>query len=211
MNFFRKPLQADPAGVVITDDPAGLRDFLQPGSAAAIWRRNLPGHVHSWLEALEEDALPSGRVVLPKDAVAESVGHLCDISGLPGGEERAWLEDDITEMARTFAELMQTDYLRLRLDKIHTNACRRFHIDMITARLVCTYRGTGTQYGIAADGTDPTQVFTVPTGAPILLRGKLWPADPSSSLLHRSPPIEGTGETRLVLVLDPIANPEEAE
>lgn len=31
---------------------------------------------------------------------------------------------------------------------------------------------------------------------------------PASGLLHRSPPIEGAGETRLVLVLDPIHDPE---
>ena len=105
---------------------------------------------------------------------------------------------------------MQTNYLRLRLEAvIQTNACRKFHIDAITARLVCTYRGTGTQYGISTDGHDPDRVFTVPTGAPILLRGTLWPGRPPSGLLHRSPPIEGTGETRLVLVFDPVLNPED--
>ncbi|MEM9139786.1 MAG: DUF1826 domain-containing protein, partial [Pseudomonadota bacterium] len=73
----------------------------------------------------------------------------------------------------------------------------------------CTYRGTGTQYGIAGQGTEPENAVTVPTGAPILMRGTLWPERPSAGLLHRSPPIEGTGETRLVLILDPVAVPEE--
>ncbi|ESQ13779.1 MAG: hypothetical protein N838_33160, partial [Thiohalocapsa sp. PB-PSB1] len=50
---------------------------------------------------------------------------------------------------------------------------------------------------------------TVPTGAPILLRGTLWPEQPKSGLLHRSPPIEGSGETRLLLVLDPMDGPED--
>jgi hypothetical protein len=49
----------------------------------------------------------------------------------------------------------------------------------------------------------------VPTGAPILLRGTLWPEQPKSGLLHRSPPIEGSGETRLLLVLDPMDGPED--
>ncbi|HMB12384.1 MAG TPA: DUF1826 domain-containing protein, partial [Roseovarius sp.] len=34
--------------------------------------------------------------------------------------------------------------------------------------------------------------------------------NPPSGLLHRSPPIEGSGETRLLLVLDPVDDPEEA-
>lgn len=211
MSFVRKTFKGAAVGVAVADDPAGLRAFLQPGCAAAIWRRNMPKDVQSSLESVPEDALPNGRVILPKGAVAETVGHLCDMSAMPNGGERAWLEADIAEMARMFADLMQTDYLRLRLDRIQTNACRRFHIDAVTARLVCTYRGTGTQYGVSTDGAEPKRVFTVPTGAPILLRGTLWPAEPPSGLLHRSPPIEGTGETRLVLVVDPILDPDEAE
>lgn len=99
---------------------------------------------------------------------------------------------------------MEVAYLRFRLDIISTNACRKFHVDAIRARLICTYRGTGTQLGHARPGTEPGQVMTVATGAPLLLRGSLWPADPAAGLLHRSPPIEGSGETRLVLVLDPV-------
>ncbi|UWR08441.1 DUF1826 domain-containing protein [Ruegeria sp. B32] len=211
MSFVRKTVKDAAVGVAVAGDPAGLRAFLQPGCAAAICRRNMQKDVQSWLESVPEDALPNGRVILPKGAVAETVGHLCDMSAMPNGGERAWLEADIAEMARMFADLMQTDYLRLRLDRIQTNACRRFHIDAITARLVCTYRGTGTQYGVSTDGAKPKRVFTVPTGAPILLRGTLWPAEPPSGLLHRSPPIEGTGETRLVLVVDPVLDPDEAE
>jgi len=42
------------------------------------------------------------------------------------------------------------------------------------------------------------------------MRGTLWPAKPATGLLHRSPPIEGSGETRLLLVLDPIYDPDDA-
>jgi hypothetical protein len=52
-------------------------------------------------------------------------------------------------------------------------------------------------------------VLSVPTGAPIVLRGTLWPAEKPAGLLHRSPPITGTGTTRLVLVLDAVDDPEE--
>jgi len=114
------------------------------------------------------------------------------------------LVDDIAALAVMFAGRVDAPYLRLRLDVLPTNACRKFHIGAVMARLSCTYRGTGTQYGISTDGDDPSRIFTVPTGSPILLRGTLWPETPKSGLLHRSPPIEGTGETRLVLVLDPV-------
>lgn len=209
MSFVRQTIKDAAIGVGIADDPGALRTFLQPGCAAAIWRRQTPRDLQSWLDGLDPDLLPQGRVVLPANAVADTVRHLFDMSGLPPGSERDWLLDDIASLAELFTGLMSARSLRLRLDVVTTNACRKFHIDAITARLVCTYRGTGTQYGISTDGNDPRRVFTVPTGAPILSRGALWPEQPTAGLLHRSPPIEGTGESRLVLVLDPVFDPDD--
>ncbi len=209
MTLVRKEVRNAAIGVAIADDPAGLKAFLQPGCAAAVWRRQTPPDVQRWLDSLDPDLLPSGRVILPLDTVSDTVRHLFDICKTPAGPEREWLHEDITALAHMFADLTSAKFLRLRVDVVTTNACRRFHIDAITSRLVCTYRGTGTQYGISTDGQDPKRVFTVQTGAPILLRGTLWPSQPPSGLLHRSPPIEGTGETRLVLVLDPIFDPED--
>ncbi len=195
--------------VAITEDPASLNAFLDSGCAAAIWQRQTPSDIQAWLDGLDPAHLPRGRVIAPRQAVAETVRHICDTSDLPTGPQRDWLEADITALAARFAALLSPKFLRLRLDVITTNACRKFHIDAITARLVCTYRGTGTQYGISTDNADPSRVFTVQTGTPILLRGTLWPAEPPAGLLHRSPPIEGSGETRLVLVLDPVDGPED--
>ena len=79
----------------------------------------------------------------------------------------------------------------------------------LTARLIRTYRGTGTQYGLANAAGDHETIHTVPTGAAIVLRCKRWPSKAKLDLVHRSPPIQGTGQTRLVLVLDPIADLDE--
>lgn len=209
MNLFTRTVGDAAIGIEMADDPAALSVFLRPGCAAAIWRRQPPPEVQSWLDGIDGEALPRARVILPPHAVGEAVQHLFDIANLPDGTERAWLQKDIVGLADIFSDLMNARYLRLRLDAVTTNACRKFHIDAVTARLVCTYRGTGTQYGISTEGHEPRRVFTTQTGAPIVLRGTLWPAEPSSGLLHRSPPIEGTGETRLVLVLDPVDDPED--
>ncbi len=209
MNF-AETLEKDAAiGVVVAENPSSFATFLQPGCAAAIWRRQAPADVQSWLNRLDPEVLPRGRVILPSNVVRDALTNLCDLSGLPDTPEREWLQDDIVSLADMFSDLLNARYLRLRLDVVTTNACRKFHIDAITARLVCTYRGTGTQYGISHDGADPAHVFTVETGAPILLRGTLWPEQPSFGLLHRSPPIEGTGQTRLVLALDPVFDPDD--
>jgi len=196
-----------PAGVTDANDAKDLAQFGEVGTSATVWHRDMPQDAQVWLETLNPALLPSGRVVLPIDQVAPTVSQLCEISQLPQGPERDWLEADVAMLARTFAEMMNSDYLRMRLDVVTTNACRKFHVDAIVGRLVCTYRGTGTQYGTSDGCCDPKAVFTVPTGSPIFLRGTLWPAKPPSGLVHRSPPIEGSGETRLVLVLDPVNDP----
>lgn len=207
MNVIRAFAKDAGDAVAMVDDPEALRGFLKPESAAAVWRRETERSFQSWIDGVEPTQLPQARIVLRPTAVRAALAELCDDAGMPQGPERTHLIDDVTDLAQMFANLMETEYLRLRLQAVTSNACRRFHVDAITARLICTYRGAGTQYGVSADGGDPAQIFTVPTGAPILLRGSLWPETPSSGLLHRSPPIEGTGETRLVLVLDPISDP----
>jgi hypothetical protein len=198
-----------PGAVALCDTPEGLAALHGPGCAAAVWQRRPAPGFQAWIDALAPEQLPRARVILRPEAVRHAMSDLVQASGLRRSEERAMLVDDVAALADLFAGLMDARYLRLRLDVITTNACRKFHIDAIHARLVCTYRGTGTQYGTSRSGADPAQIHTVPTGAPIVMRGTLWPERPASGLRHRSPPIEGSGETRLVLVLDPVFDPED--
>ena len=193
-------------GVGVANTAEGLTAISHPGCAASIWNRQPAAGFQSWIDALEPAFLPSVRTVIKASHVQMAMSELVQACSMPACPERDMLVDDVAALAQIFSGVMEVPYLRLRLDVISHNACRKFHIDAVDARLICTYRGTGTQYGISTDGQDPRKVFTVPTGAPMILRGTLWPDAPKSGLLHRSPPIEGSGETRLVLVLDPVAD-----
>lgn len=208
MNQVRTPKANAPASVHIAEDIHALNAFKDPGCAAALWARKIPTEVQDWLDGLAPEDLPRDRIVLHRSAVAAALREMGDAAGLSQTPERTWFEQDIVALADMFVDLMNVEYLRLRLDVVTTNACRKFHIDAIKARVVCTYRGTGTQFGVSDGKNDPEQIFTVQSGAPILLRGTKWPAVPPSGLLHRSPPIEGSGETRLLLVLDPVYDPQ---
>lgn len=200
-------LDASDTGIVNADTPDGLSAIRQSGCAAVIWERRPLPRFQTWIDSLAPEHLPSSRIILRPEFVCEALVNITRACGLSEGPERDLFIDDVSALAAIFADVMRVDYLRLRLDVINNNACRKFHIDAVTARLVCTYRGTGTQYGISTDGNHPCHVSTVPTGSPIILRGTRWPETPISGLLHRSPLIEGSGETRLVLVLDPVDAP----
>lgn len=206
MSFVHQTLHNGVIGVDVVEDVDQLQTILRPTSSAAIWNRACPADAMVWLGNVAPDLLPSGRVTLQAAAVAETVDHLCDMSGLPECAHRDWLQHDIAMLADRFADVVEAQYLRLRLQPVSNNACRKFHIDAMSSRLVCTYRGAGTQYGTSKNGDDPSRVYSVPTGSPILMKGDLWPSRAAAPLLHRSPPIEGSGQTRLVLVLDPVAD-----
>ena len=204
MNMMQAAPKAGAAGVRLVDDLPELSALQEPDCAAAIWHRHMPQAFSTWINALPVDQLPRARVVLRPHDVAQTLSDLCTKAGMPDRMERRWFEEDVAQMSASFAAIMDAPYLRLRLDVIETNACRKFHIDAIKARLICTYRGTATQYGNGSREIGPSEIFTLETGSPMVMRGTRWPEHPSAALLHRSPPIEGTGETRLVLVLDPV-------
>lgn len=109
------------------------------------------------------------------------------------------LAADIDDLVRRFADLTGKATVRLRLEAVDGDACRKFHADYTDLRLVTTYAGPGTD--IRNTPADDALVTRIATGDVALFKGKLFPGEPPV-LLHRSPPIEGTGERRVVLVLD---------
>lgn len=184
-------------------DPSVLRQIGAPGIAAAIWQRRPTQAFIDWIEDLPAGSLPRLRSIAAVGAVESCVQAACDIAGTPAGAMRNMLAGDIAALAFIMAEVMQSPLLHLRLDAISTDACRRFHVDNMTARMLCTYRGAGTQ--LAQPGQEQA-LQDVATGSAAILRGALWPGHEATALLHRSPPIPGTGQTRLLLVIDPASD-----
>ncbi len=208
MSFICEEIIDHAKGVVIAKEPKDLVNIRNSDCAAALWQRQFQPEFGQWIDNLLAQNLPEGRLVLPKERISDAVRQLCEMADMPEHPNRELFINDVDSLSQLFAAVMEVKYLRLRLEKVSDNACRKFHRDAVHARLVCTYRGRGTEYGTSFDGNDPEQIFSAQTGAPILLRGSEWPEYPSANLLHRSPPIEGTGETRLLLVLDPIFDPD---
>lgn len=109
------------------------------------------------------------------------------------------LAADIDALVRRFTALTGKATAHLRLEAVDGDACRKFHADYTDLRLVTTYAGPGTD--IRQTPSEDAPVTRIGTGDVALFKGKLFPGEPPV-LLHRSPPIEGTGERRVVLVLD---------
>lgn len=184
---------------------AELAAALEAGKDGAIWQRTLPDQVHDWLTAIPAHALPDGRFILRPEHVMACVEAAFARAGHTASPARAWLCEDVHRLAQSLTPDQQTDLIRLRLEPVLDNACAKFHIDNVTSRLICTYRGPGTQITVdKQDDANADQIMTVATGAPILLKGKQWPQAQSVRLKHRSPPIEGTEQIRFITVIEAV-------
>ncbi len=134
---------------------------------------------------------------------------------------RAWLADDIARIAARFAALLGVDAVEAHLQTVRTDKCRRLHADHVGLRLLCTYSGPGTEWipesridrdalrtrsGDARRDNDriagahpPLQLGRGDVG---VLKGDAWPGNHGFGAVHRSAPVEATGDARLVLKLD---------
>ncbi len=84
---------------------------------------------------------------------------------------------------------------------IETRACgvdERLHVDHVALRLICTYRGQGTQWlpesafdrrALAGSDCAPdgSALQEIPSGAVAVMKGNRFPDQPGQGLLHRSP------------------------
>lgn len=129
-------------------------------------------------------------------------------SGFAGNAAlHAALAEDAALLARLFCEAMDLATFELRLEVVRTDSCRKFHADYVTARLITTYVGEGTDWLDDADaarvavGGTPQRVGRLTPFDVGIFKGKLATDRPA---IHRSPPIAGTaGGARLLLVLNP--------
>lgn len=117
------------------------------------------------------------------------------------GDMPAALRSDIRDLAERFAGLMAVPAVRIRLEVINTNACRKIHADYTDVRLITTYWGPGTDYVPAGMEPVESSLVRLPAGHIGLFKGRLFEAG-HIPCLHRSPPVGDTGEQRLVLVID---------
>lgn len=195
--------RASARDVLVARDPDILKDIALPGVAATIWRREMTPAFRRWIGGLAFEDLPSARTVVPFHLAEAAVLSACEIAGLASSPERDVLASDIGALAIMAGRVLGARYVRLRLEASMSVTCPKFHLDNVPARLLCTYRGSGTEYVTESGLEDPGRYRRVPTGAVGLFRGGQWPSQERCRLLHRSPTLAEGERARLLLVIDP--------
>jgi hypothetical protein len=199
----------------IADDPLGLTRIFDPEIQLAQWRRPAEPVIADWLTAHAKDLGSGMRQTL-------APGQQPDLGRLPAGVGRDALATDIALLAEILGELLDAATIGYRLEVVGKAMCPRLHVDRVGVRLLCTYRGPGTEWVDdasvdrhflgAASGGQPDEtsglllaghrVEVIPPFAVALLKGSLWQGNDGRGIVHRSPGIAAEQAPRVLLAMD---------
>jgi len=151
--------------------------------------------------------------VVPPELASRAVSE--ELPALPH------LARDLQFWIEVLAELTGAEQVGVRLARLETSMCPRFHVDRVTVRLLITYEGPGTEF-VSSDQVDRRRLGHAALGASdegsglllsrdcvraasvfdvVLLKGEGWPGNHGLGAVHRSPPTR-VAAPRLVLTLD---------
>lgn len=191
-------------------DEAALHAIRNDHAALAIWHRSCPAELAQWLDGLPADRLPEGHFIGPATCVPARVSTLCDLVEVEDGPERRDFVADVARLARTFASVVGSLDVDLRLEAVDHDSCWRFHRDHVGYRLNATYRGPGTQWlspqhadrALRSQRRYRGPLHEFPRFSAGLFKGVTRAG--SNAVVHRSPPVARIGQTRLFLCLNEV-------
>jgi hypothetical protein len=212
------PTAAAAGRAALGADPDALATILDPGHDLAVWTRAPDPDLEAALDALLPAIEREARTATPAaDATAAAV-ELLSRCGAPPGPARERLAADAGAQATRLAALTGAETLSMRFAT--AGSCPLFHVDSVGLRLLCTYRGAGTEW-VADDAVqrrqlglrgrrparanaaivpDPHAIQRLAAGWVAILKGRAWPGNTQHGQVHRSPAT--TRAPRLLLVVD---------
>lgn len=189
---------------LVSDDPAVLCAISREDCNLAIWERAL---AQDFTPIIEHEA-DNIRFECTTGELASLLTAQLGEKGFAAPHLHGALAQDASALAEAFSTALSLDRMEVRLERVTSDSCRKFHGDYVTARLITTYAGPGTDWLDAreadalARGVEPSRINRMKTGDVGLFKGKLATDHPA---IHRSPPVSQSGETRLLLVLNPVS------
>ena len=190
------------------DRPDVLHKVRQPQVTLALWHRRLPQVIGGWLGSLSPEQLPQGRLLARRAEFGTAFQEFLENADTPRGRGASLFVADAVNITALFADVAGIDLVDIGLKAVQHDACWRFHRDQVSLRALTTYLGPGTQIVDAREADRALmeqnafrgRVREVPRHSIALFKGAKGTF--GRGVVHRSPPIAGTGQTRLVLTLN---------
>ncbi|MEQ1489055.1 MAG: DUF1826 domain-containing protein [Terricaulis sp.] len=190
----------------VSDDIAVLNAICEPHVGIALWRRSLTPSLRKWLRRLARSGFEDIRFVCEAEKTRHLLDGYCAGNGAHNGAACNEFLSDIARTAVRFAHLAGCSHVECRIESIQDDACRKFHRDNVSLRLLSTYVGPGTEFVSVHDadraldmqGLFSGKIMRAPTESVAIMRG-----GKEAGVVHRSPPIEDTELNRILFCLDP--------
>jgi len=198
---------------VMGEQPDVLLSITDPRVNLSLWQRPQDPDIVNEVQALRATQLRDVRRSTSLQSFDDDFRVLLQKQGVDP-RDFTFLHADLHRLVSLFAKIAPGPEFRFRLFTTDRDDCRRFHLDRTSLRLMCTYRGPGTEWltdaqvdRVALTKSAPNESI-IRFGEPShfepfwvgILRGDSKNA--GQGLVHRSPPVSGSGEIRLLFCLD---------
>lgn len=204
-------IQSQDQSIVICNSAEALSAITHRDIELVIWRRAVPTGFRRWIEGMDPAYWPDLRIASQYQNLKRTLQPHLDSSGMPADDMRDFLIEDIERLASIYSSVTGEDLVDVRLERVQDDACSKFHRDCVQARLLTTYCGPATEWvqpAHAQQALNEQKQYRGPLEhlEPFdvaIFKGSC--AGPGSGIVHRSPPISGTGHTRLLLCLNKLS------
>ncbi|MCG7946615.1 MAG: DUF1826 domain-containing protein [Candidatus Thiodiazotropha taylori] len=197
------------------DQPDLLHDIVNPGVNLCLWQRPSQPAIVEELFTLPALALPDVRCMTSLKSFDNDVSTLLQQQDLDPSAFENW-RIDLRRVAEHYFSISKSRNVTMRLVTTNEDDCPRFHVDQTQLRLLCTYRGPGTEWlndqqvDRAAQRSGAPNEEIIRYGEPNvfepfwvgIMKGNAYPGNAGQGLVHRSPQISGSGKTRVLFCLD---------
>lgn len=198
------------------EEAAAIRSLRHEKVQLVAIPRTLPPALHAPLSRWARDS----RGEFDQIVSAECFDVAPALGDLPDGP-RSWLAADIERLIGLLAHLSGSEFVRVSFGAVRSDRCRRFHTDVLRYRLITTYSGPGTEW-LGENAVDRHSLMQVAAsrhdvcpqvlpnlagvrraraGEMLVMKGELHE---HGGVVHRSPPIESTGQVRVVLIVSTV-------
>jgi hypothetical protein len=200
------PGQAPPRSraMLWTHDVAQLVAILETDCSVAVLRRHPQPAIVAYLDAAL--GAPGGMAGFRRVLDVASPDYPSLLPALPG---RDALAADLSALTSLFADLLGCERIGFRLEVCSAAMCPKFHADRVALRMLCTYRGPGTQW-IDPEHEDPQAAIegrAIAQAAAfdvVLLKGHAWPGNDGHGAVHRSPDVAPECAPRVLAAFDAV-------
>ncbi|AGA91241.1 Protein of unknown function (DUF1826) [Thioflavicoccus mobilis 8321] len=210
-----RPLSPEPPRHLVGKDSRVTHHINEPEVNLTLWRRTPLEAVAREVARLQAADLPDIRCRTSPPTFDADMGALLTGQGLDPKIFGAW-RADLRRLADLFFAFCAGREVTTRLETTDVDGCPRFHVDRTHLRLLCTYRGPGTEWltdaqvdrDAQASGASNTHIIRFGEPSRLepfwvgILKGDAYPGNAGRGLVHRSPPIAGSGQTRVLFCLD---------